>query len=378
MEARRLSSRCDHSEGEWPWRSCKSVPDLDVKPKMECARSCDFLLSHTDVISQRERSRLAGYSPHPLPPPFSMANPCNDLQSPSSIYCAPSQNSLQTHTTPDAASMPPSPHTSETSLESQSRSTSPPLSLRVPTTRLRVGNRVPRPRNAFMIYRSEFWAGEKISRTIERDHRHISRIIGHCWNQMPEEEKDLWRAKAEVEKLEHEQKYPGYRFTPGLRAKKPIKRNVKRNGTEELLRCKQVAELILAGKKGNELETAVLNMEPLPVEACITQTPKKRSKKPRATAAAKPPPPTQGDAGEYTSSAHQSYRISHESLYSPFANNSLCTVDSVSSPHLLANASSKVDFRDPFAFAPDPLFPVVSVTTQKAPLDPLQWDTMRC
>jgi HMG (high mobility group) box len=124
----------------------------------------------------------------------------------------------------------------------------------------RSGNHVPRPRNAFMIFRNEFCAEAKISRTVEHDHRHISRIIGHCWNQLSEEEKNKWRQKAEQEKIEHIMKYPGYRFSPSARTKKVIKRKVKRNSEEELLRCKQVAELLLAGKHGVELDSAVRNM----------------------------------------------------------------------------------------------------------------------
>lgn len=156
---------------------------------------------------------------------------------------------------PDSLYLPPPP-TSEATAEHASSST-----LKSPT-RPRSGNRVPRPRNAFMIFRSEFWAGEKISRTVEHDHRHISRIIGHCWNQLPEAEKDKWREKAEQEKLDHIMKYPGYRFSPSVRTKKVVKRKVKRNSEEELMRCKQVAELLLAGKHGVELDSAVRSMKP--------------------------------------------------------------------------------------------------------------------
>jgi hypothetical protein len=112
-----------------------------------------------------------------------------------------------------------------------------------------------------MIFRSEYWSEEKISRTVEHDHRHISRIIGHCWNQLPEEEKDKWRQKAEQEKLDHMRKYPGYRFSPNARTKKVVRRKVKRNGEEELLRCKQLADLLLAGKHGADLDTALKNMK---------------------------------------------------------------------------------------------------------------------
>lgn len=130
-----------------------------------------------------------------------------------------------------------------------------------PAPRLRSGNRIPRPRNAFMIFRSEFWATAKISKTVEHDHRHISRIIGHCWNQLTEEEKAVWRRRAEQEKIEHQIKYPGYRFSPNVRTKQVVKRNVKRNGEDEMLRCKKVAELLLAGKAGKELDNAVQSID---------------------------------------------------------------------------------------------------------------------
>ncbi|TFK76675.1 hypothetical protein BDN72DRAFT_829825 [Pluteus cervinus] len=134
-------------------------------------------------------------------------------------------------------------------------------------SRRRNPSQPPRPRNAFMIYRSEIWAKEKITKGVEHDHRHISRIIGHCWNQMPEEDKNVWRRRAAQEKLEHERKYPGYRFMPSTRTKKPIKRKVKRNSEEELDRCKRVATLMLSGKTGDELERAVNRSCPLPMQA---------------------------------------------------------------------------------------------------------------
>lgn len=121
--------------------------------------------------------------------------------------------------------------------------------------------RIPRPRNAFMIYRSTVWAQQKIPTGIERDHRHISRIIGHCWNSLPEEEKRLWRVKAEEEKQEHSKNYPGYRYTPVTRTDKPIKRNVNRNGEKDKQRCKKVAELLLAGTEGSALESAVKELD---------------------------------------------------------------------------------------------------------------------
>jgi hypothetical protein len=112
-----------------------------------------------------------------------------------------------------------------------------------------------------MIYRSSVWSQQKIPTGIERDHRHISRIIGHCWNSLPEEEKRIWRTKAEEEKQEHSMKYPGYRYTPVARTDKPIKRKVNRNGEKDKQRCKKVAELLLAGTEGTALESAVKELD---------------------------------------------------------------------------------------------------------------------
>ncbi|KAJ7456440.1 hypothetical protein FB451DRAFT_1048085, partial [Mycena latifolia] len=120
---------------------------------------------------------------------------------------------------------------------------------------------VPRPRNAFMIFRSEFWAKQKISKTVEVDHRHISRIVGILWNELSEDEKRVFRVKADLEKLEHQKLYPTYRFTPTVRAQKPVKRKVRRNGAKDLNRCREVAGLLMAGKQGDELEKAVLDLD---------------------------------------------------------------------------------------------------------------------
>ncbi|KAH9486699.1 Repressor ROX1 [Psilocybe cubensis] len=121
--------------------------------------------------------------------------------------------------------------------------------------------RIARPRNAFMLYRSDFLASDRISRSVEHDNRHISRIIGHCWQNLSKEEKLVWHQRAELEKIEHAKKHPGYKFSPVPRTKKPLKRKGKRNSEKDIERCKNVAELILAGKEGDELVAALKQLE---------------------------------------------------------------------------------------------------------------------
>jgi hypothetical protein len=112
-----------------------------------------------------------------------------------------------------------------------------------------------------MLFRSAFAAAQKIGTNIERDNRHITRIIAHCWNRLSDSEKQVWRNKAATEKAIHAAKYPNYRFHPIVRAQKPTKRKVQRNGAEDKKRCEQVAELLLAGKHGEELEVAVKEID---------------------------------------------------------------------------------------------------------------------
>ncbi|KAF9072660.1 hypothetical protein BDP27DRAFT_380272 [Rhodocollybia butyracea] len=78
---------------------------------------------------------------------------------------------------------------------------------------------------------------------------------------MSEDEKAPYRLMSEHEKREHQQKYPDYRFTPGIRITKPVKRNVKRNGQNDLARSQRVAELLKAGLQGRDLESAVKDID---------------------------------------------------------------------------------------------------------------------
>lgn len=73
---------------------------------------------------------------------------------------------------------------------------------------------VPRPRNAFILFRCDFVRQKKIPEDVENDHRNISRIVGRIWREMSDEDKLPWVEMAEREKLVHSQTYPGYKYTP--------------------------------------------------------------------------------------------------------------------------------------------------------------------
>ncbi|KAJ7480107.1 hypothetical protein B0H11DRAFT_1267659 [Mycena galericulata] len=164
----------------------------------------------------------------------------------------------------DSASSPPDSYYYD-SASSTPSAAAEPLALTTPkkkrpTRKPRPANHVARPRNSFIIFRSEFYAMQRITPKVEDDHRIISRVAAILWHDLPEEDKREYQVKAELEKLEHRRLHPNYRFLPVVRAQKPLKRKVQRNGPEDLERCREIAELLKAGKQGDELEEAVRSL----------------------------------------------------------------------------------------------------------------------
>ncbi|CAE6458969.1 unnamed protein product [Rhizoctonia solani] len=81
-------------------------------------------------------------------------------------------------------------------------------------SRKRPAGHIPRPRNAFILFRSHHVAAQLIPGKVENDHRHISKIIGEIWNKLSPAERLIWEQKADIEKERHSRMYPGYRYKP--------------------------------------------------------------------------------------------------------------------------------------------------------------------
>ena len=94
-------------------------------------------------------------------------------------------------------------------------------------SRKRDPGHIPRPPNAFMLFRSDFWAKEKNKLTVERDHRMISRIAGLEWNKLSEAQRAPYRNMAELAKERHAQVYPNYKYTPVFRKERSSSRSRK-------------------------------------------------------------------------------------------------------------------------------------------------------
>ncbi|KAI0677074.1 hypothetical protein C8Q78DRAFT_1073810 [Trametes maxima] len=74
--------------------------------------------------------------------------------------------------------------------------------------------RIPRPPNAFMLYRSHLLKTGQIPRGVEHRQQNISRVAGECWNMLPDEEKRKWHNRAKDVLHEHMMKHPDYKFSP--------------------------------------------------------------------------------------------------------------------------------------------------------------------
>lgn len=78
---------------------------------------------------------------------------------------------------------------------------------------------IPRPRNAFILFRSHAVSSGLIPRSIGiRDHSNISKIVGSVWRGLSDEERARWEELAEEEKRMHKERYPDYVYKPKKRA----------------------------------------------------------------------------------------------------------------------------------------------------------------
>ncbi|KAJ6525960.1 high mobility group box domain-containing protein [Mycena capillaripes] len=74
---------------------------------------------------------------------------------------------------------------------------------------------IPRPPNAFILFRSSFIRSQNVPEKVEGNHRHLSKIIGKYWHALPPSERARWEDKARAAQAEHRRRYPDWRFRPG-------------------------------------------------------------------------------------------------------------------------------------------------------------------
>ncbi|KAH9047984.1 hypothetical protein EDB83DRAFT_2402597 [Lactarius deliciosus] len=134
---------------------------------------------------------------------------------------------------------------------------------------------IPRPPNAFILFRSSFIKSRHVSTEVETNHSTLSKIIGLTWQNMPHEERQFWHSKAKLAQAEHKRKFPDYAFRPShVRSKGGAaaeKRKVREVGPKDMKRCAKIAQLLVEGKKGADLQAAVQEFDKNHVPVIVTR-----------------------------------------------------------------------------------------------------------
>lgn len=81
--------------------------------------------------------------------------------------------------------------------------------------------RVPRPRNAFILYRQHHHA-KVVASNPGKTNPEISKIIGERWRSLSAKEKDVWIQLGDEEKKSHLERFPDYRYQPRRSSKKSL------------------------------------------------------------------------------------------------------------------------------------------------------------
>lgn len=120
---------------------------------------------------------------------------------------------------------------------------------------------IPRPPNAFILFRTAFLQQRHVSKKVEDNPRLLGKIIGLTWKSLSTQEQEPWYKKAKAAHIAHQQRHPDYAFRP---QKSPKTKRTKVDGSNSRLsneRCKKIATFISQGMKGEELDNAMSHFD---------------------------------------------------------------------------------------------------------------------
>lgn len=138
--------------------------------------------------------------------------------------------------------------------------------------RKRSVNHIPRPPNAFIIFRSSFIKAHKVSKTIENSHANLSKIVASAWKQLPPSERTYWYGRAAEATKEHQARFPDYQFAPRHMPNNFVgKRQVRDMPPIDEERIQKITELIAEGLTEDALDKELAAWERARVPQIITR-----------------------------------------------------------------------------------------------------------
>ncbi|KAJ6577688.1 hypothetical protein B0H19DRAFT_1121075 [Mycena capillaripes] len=155
----------------------------------------------------------------------------------------------------------------------------PTRASRSPRRRKKSGNHIPRPPNAFILFRSWFIKSQRVSTEVETNHSTLSKIIGMTWKKLGADDKKIWHTRASDAVEEHKRNFPTYTFrpqhTPGKKADSdgptPKTKRKVREVYQDPVRCEKIAELLVEGMQGDELDRAIQEFDKHHVPEIVTR-----------------------------------------------------------------------------------------------------------
>lgn len=244
------------------------------------------------------------FAPNVTPVTFTAPSPADDddsVPSQSTLFPDPDPSSSSLLTTPSSPIYQPAPKRRRKTASSAPKDVGEDGSSVAP-------EHIPRPPNAFILFRSSFIKSQHVSSSIEGNHGTLSKIVGMVWHNLSFEERQIWQAKAKRALAEHKRRFPAYSFRPANKDKTvkavgvtgevarardgsappssttgaakgatttttttvPAKRKQRECGPRDEARCEHIAALVAKGLKGQRLEDAVKHFDATRAPAVIT------------------------------------------------------------------------------------------------------------
>ena len=148
---------------------------------------------------------------------------------------------------------------------------------------------IPRPPNAFMIFRSFLWDQMKHDPKGPRDHREISKSAGREWGLLSKQQRKPYEEKAKAKKAEHEKMYPGYRYAP-MSKREVKKRRIVRDTQAEAELCRDAVDMVM--RRTFRTESKAPRAEIKAPETATASVPSKSLYRKPAHASCLPTPPS--------------------------------------------------------------------------------------
>lgn len=240
------------------------------------------------------------FAPNVTPVTFTAPSPADDddsVPSQSTLFPDPDPSSSSLLTTPSSPIYQPAPKRRRKTASTAPKDADEPGGSVAP-------EHIPRPPNAFILFRSSFIKSQHVSSSIEGNHGTLSKIVGMVWHNLSFEERQIWQAKAKRALAEHKRRFPAYSFRPANKDKAvkavgvsgevarardgsappssttgatgaatttvPTKRKQRECGPRDEARCEHIAALVAKGLKGQSLEDAVKHFDATRAPAVIT------------------------------------------------------------------------------------------------------------